>query len=111
MTGTTMADVATVGGAGDASELTSEIVERRPAARARVSSIASFCVLRAKRQDEDEFRVPFRKTESASNAIMAAILQLHLCELPAIHASAMERAFEPYRDWIVESVAREGDET
>lgn len=53
----------------------------------------------------------FNMTESAWNASDVAILQMHPCELSAIHAFAMERAFEPYRDRIVESAAPGGGQT
>ena len=111
MTETTIAAVTTVGRADDARELACAIVERRLAACAQVSRIESFCTWQGKLQNGDEYRVLFNMTESAWNASDVAILQLYPCELLAIHAFAMERAFEPYRDRMVESEAPGGDQT
>jgi len=100
----TIAVVTTLGTADDARELASAIVERRLAACAQVSRIESFYTWKGKLQNEDEYRVLFKTAESAWGAIEEAILQLHPYELPAIHAFAMEYAFEAYRDWILDSV-------
>jgi len=108
MNESTIAVVTTVGSADDAREIASAIVERRLAACAQVSKIESFYTWKGKLQNDDEYRVLFKTTVSAWNAIEAAILELHPYELPAIHAFAMEHAFEPYRDWIAESVVPEG---
>jgi periplasmic divalent cation tolerance protein len=106
----TIAAVSTVGGADDAHELASAIVERRLDACAQVSGIESFCTWNGKLQNEDEYRVLCNKTESGWKATLVAILRLHPRELPAIRAFTMERALGPHRDRIFDPVAPAGDE-
>ena len=47
-----------------------------------------------------ESRILFKVASAAYDAAEQAIRELHPYELPAIHAIAVERAWQPYRDWV-----------
>ena len=100
--------VTTVGNVDDARQLAGAIVGRRPAACAQVAKTESSYSWKGRLQNEDEYRVLFKTVASVWEAIEEAIVQLHPCELPAVHAFARSHAFRPYQDWILNSVGLPG---
>jgi len=92
--------VTTVGNADDAARLARTLVERGVAACAQISAIESYYAWQGAIEHDHEFRVLFKVAAAAYDAAERAIRELHPYELPAIHAIAVERAWEPYRDWV-----------
>lgn len=89
----------------DARRIARTLVERRLAACAQIEAIDSIYRWDGAVHEEPEFRILFKTTEAAYDAVEAAIRALHPYELPAIYAVAAERAHAPYADWVVEGSA------
>lgn len=77
-----------------------EVVERRLAACAQVSEIESFYRWDGALCGEREFRVLFKTTAHAYEAVERAIRELHPYELPAIWAMPVEFVYAPYGEWV-----------
>ena len=92
--------VTTVAERDDAARLARALVERGLAARAQVEAIESVYAWQGKVEQGAEFRILFKVASVAYEAAEQAIRELHPYELPAIHAIAVERAWQPYRDWV-----------
>jgi periplasmic divalent cation tolerance protein len=92
--------VTTVGTAEDAARLARTLVERGLAACAQISSIESFYAWQGAIEHDAEFRVLFKVARGGYEAVERAIRDLHPYELPAIHAIPVERAWQPYADWV-----------
>ena len=92
--------VTTVAERADADRLARTLVERGVAACAQISAIDSVYAWQGKVEAGAEFRVLFKVRAVAYDAAEQAIRELHPYELPAIHAIAVERAWQPYRSWI-----------
>jgi len=92
--------VTTVGSADDAARLARTLVERGIAACAQISAIDSWYAWQGAIEHDAECRVLFKVATAAYDAAERAIRELHPYELPAIHAIAVERAWQPYRDWV-----------
>ena len=82
-----------------------ELVELKLAACAQISEIESFYAWEGAIAHDPEFRILFKTTDEQYPAVEAALRALHDYELPAIHAVALEHAFEPYARWIEECTA------
>jgi periplasmic divalent cation tolerance protein len=92
--------VTTVAERDDAARLARALVERGLAACAQVEAIESVYAWQGKVEQGAEFRILFKVASVAYEAAERAIRELHPYELPAIHAIAVERAWQPYRDWV-----------
>ena len=90
----------TVGDAETARRIAREIVERRLAACAQLSSIESFYVWDGALQQSPEVRIVFKTTDEAWPALERAIVELHPYELPALHAVDVAAIHAPYEAWI-----------
>jgi len=86
----------------DARRIASEIVRRRLAACAQISSVDSCYAWKGELQTEREYRVELKTTADSYAAVEAAIRELHPYELPDIHAVAVDQVFEPYATWVEE---------
>jgi periplasmic divalent cation tolerance protein len=95
--------VTTVGNAADAARLARTLVERGLAACAQISAIESYYAWQGAIEHDDERRILFKVAASAYDVAERAIRELHPYELPAIHAIPVERAWEPYRAWVLEN--------
>jgi len=93
--------VTTVGKRDEASRMARTLVERGLAACAQISAIDSYYAWQGAVEHDDEFRILFKVAAPAYGAAEQAIRELHSYELPAIHAIPIERAWEPYRAWVV----------
>ena len=85
----------------EASRLARALVERGLAACAQISAIDSVYAWQGRVEHGAEFRVLFKVRPAAYDAVEQAIRELHSYELPAIHAIAVERAWQPYCDWVL----------
>jgi len=92
----------TVGDLEHAREIARDLVERKLAACAQIEAIESFYVWAGVLQNEPEYRILLKTTESRYAAVEAAIRELHPYELPAIHAIAVEHVYAPYATWVVQ---------
>ena len=92
--------VTTVGDRDEATRLARTLVERGIAACAQISAIDSVYAWQGRVEQGAEFRVLCKVATAAYDAAEGAIRELHSYELPAIHAIAIERAWQPYRDWV-----------
>jgi periplasmic divalent cation tolerance protein len=92
-----------VGTAEDARRIATEVVRRRLAACAQISSVDSCYSWKGELQTEREYRIEFKTTPAGYAAIEAAIRELHPYELPDIHAVAVDQVFEPYASWVEDS--------
>lgn len=86
----------------DALRIASALVERKLAACAQICEIDSFYAWKGAMQHEPEFRILLKTTDAQYGAVEAAILELHRYELPAIHAVAVDHAYEPYAAWVID---------
>ena len=93
--------VTTVADRDEANRLAYALVEGGLAACAQISAIDSVYAWQGKVEHGAEFRVLFKVATAAYARAEQAIRELHSYELPAIHAIAVERAWEPYRDWVL----------
>ena len=57
-------------------------------------------------EQEPEFRLLLKTTDSARTGVESTIRDLHSYDLPAIHAFAFEHVFPAYATWIAENVQR-----
>ena len=101
--------VTTVGNRDDASRMARALVERGLAACAQISAIDSYYAWKGAVEHDAEFRILFKVAAAAYGAAEQAIRELHAYELPAIHAIAIERAWEPYRAWVEANSRPPGD--
>ena len=100
-----IAVITTVGNLDEARRMAHALVDRKLAACAQISEIESFYTWKGAVQNEKEFRVLFKTTGANYDAVERAIKELHSYELPAIHALALERVYEPYAQWIESNCA------
>jgi periplasmic divalent cation tolerance protein len=88
---TPLAVFTTVGSLDEARRIAREVVERRLAACAHLSTIESFYVWNGTLQNHAEVRIMFKTTDAAYEALERTIRELHSYELPAIHAVHIDR--------------------
>jgi periplasmic divalent cation tolerance protein len=100
-----IAIVTTVASREEAQRLARTLVERRLAACAQISEIESVYRWQGAVQQDGEFRVLFKTTDTRYAEVERAIRELHSYELPAIHAFAFEHVLPAYAQWVVENVA------
>ena len=86
----------------DAQRLARAVVERGLAACAQIGAIESFYTWKGAVQHEPEWRIVFKTRADRYDGIEQALRELHPYELPAIHAVAVERAFDAYAAWVIE---------
>jgi periplasmic divalent cation tolerance protein len=91
-----------VGTAEDARRIATEVVRRRLAACAQISSVDSCYSWQGEMQSEREYRIEFKTTAAGYAAIEAAIRELHPYELPDIHSIEVGEVYEPYATWVEE---------
>jgi periplasmic divalent cation tolerance protein len=94
----------TVGDEEQAQHIAREVVQRRLVACAQIEAIESVFYWQGALCQEREFRLLLKTTADNYAAVEAAIHELHPYELPAIHAVALDRVFEPYAQWVIDSV-------
>lgn len=99
-----IAVVTTVATLDDARRLSRALVERRLAACAQVSPVESCYRWQGELHTEAEYRIVFKTTDAAWDAIARAIGELHGYELPEIHAVALDRVSAAYGDWVAANV-------
>ncbi len=87
----------------EARRIAREVVERKLAACAQLSTVESFYVWKGALEHEGEIRILFKTTDAAYDALERTIRQLHSYELPAIHAVRIDRVFAPYGAWVAEN--------
>jgi periplasmic divalent cation tolerance protein len=92
----------TVANLEEARKIAKALVERKLVACAQISEIESFYTWNGEVQNDQEHRILFKTTEAQYAEVELAIRELHSYELPAIHAMAIEHAYEPYAAWIEE---------
>lgn len=95
-----LAVLTTVASRAEAQRLARALVERDLVACAQISEIESFYRWQGALQNEPEFRLLCKTTQTLYEALEQAILELHPYQVPAIHAYAIERISGPYADWI-----------
>ncbi len=89
--------------------IASTLVERHLVACAQISEIESFYCWKDAVQNDKEFRILLKTTDDRYSAVETAIRELHSYELPAIHAVAIDRVYEPYAAWVVEGSTAESE--
>ena len=94
----------TVATRADAERLARAMVEQRLAACAQINAIDSVYHWKGVLQQEPEWRLLFKTTESARPALQAALRAAHPYELPAIVALPMQ-ADPAFADWVIGEVA------
>lgn len=102
---TPIAVVTTVATIDEARRMAQAVVERRLAACAQISQIESTYRWDGEVRSEPECRIVFKTTDAAWDALERTIRELHSYELPAIHATVLDRVSAPYAGWIVDSTA------
>ena len=80
--------------------LARELVDKGCVACAQISAIDSLYRWEGAIQQEPEYRLMLKACADQYEAIEATILAHHPYELPAIHALAVARVYEPYGEWI-----------
>ena len=92
-----------------ARSLAAALVERKLVACAQISSIQSFYNWQQAVQNDEEYRLLLKTTSERYPDVEAAILEMHSYDLPAIVAFDITQAYEPYAEWVADSVsAKEG---
>jgi periplasmic divalent cation tolerance protein len=102
MSGGVISVSTSVASAEDARRIATEIVRRRLAACAQISSVDSCYSWQDQVQSEREYRIELKTTADSYAAVEAAIRELHPYELPDIHSVAIDQVFEPYATWVEE---------
>lgn len=97
----------TVGSLDEARMIARVLVEKKLVACAQITGIESFYAWNGAVQNDKEFRVMLKTTKARYKAVEAAIRALHSYALPAIHAVAVEHAYEPYATWVRQCSADE----
>lgn len=95
-----LAVITTVGSRQEARRIGAALVERHLVACAQISEIESFYHWHGSLQQEPEFRLLLKTTESRYSAVEQAIGELHSYALPAIHALVIEKVYAPYAAWV-----------
>ncbi|MDH3209522.1 MAG: divalent-cation tolerance protein CutA [Burkholderiaceae bacterium] len=90
----------TVANIEEARKIANLLVERKLVACAQISEIESYYSWDGALQHDNEYRVLLKTKEACYPAVEASIRELHSYELPAIHALALERVYEPYAAWV-----------
>lgn len=83
--------------------LAREMVERRLAACAQITSIESIYRWKGAIEHDGEFRLLLKTRASAYPRLEAALRECHPYELPAIHAISTAQADPAYADWVRDS--------
>ncbi len=91
----------------EAREIAAALVERKLVACAQISEIESFYRWEGAVHHEPEFRILLKTTEERYAAVESAIRELHSYTLPAIVAIPIDRAYEPYAEWVAGESAGE----
>jgi periplasmic divalent cation tolerance protein len=102
MSGGVISVSTSVASAEDARRIATEIVRRRLAACAQISSVDSCYSWQDQVQSEREYRIELKTTADSYAAVEAAIRELHPYELPDIHSVAVDQVFAPYATWVEE---------
>ena len=89
----------------EARAIAAALVERKLAACAQISSIQSFYTWEGEVQNDDEYRLVVKTTDTRYADVEAAILELHSYDLPAVVAFDISQAYGPYADWIAASAS------
>ena len=97
---THIAVVTTIDKQAEARTIARTLVERQLVACAQISEIESFYCWEGNVQNDPEYRVLCKTTETQYSAVEKAILDMHSYELPAIHAFALEHVHKAYGAWI-----------
>jgi periplasmic divalent cation tolerance protein len=96
-----LAVITTVASREEARKIAAAVVERKLVACAQISEIESFYAWKGAVQHEPEFRLLLKTTEAQYQAVETAIRELTSYELPAIHAVAVEHAYDAYASWVI----------
>ena len=103
---THLAVFTTIDSHSSAQAMAQNIVERKLAACVQISAIESFYTWNDAVQHDQEFRLVFKTTAAAYQALENAIRELHTYELPAIYALPVEKMFEPYQAWVDQMLSK-----
>ncbi len=97
-----IAVLTTAGSLDEARTIARGVVERNLAACAQISEIESFYHWNRAVQNDKEYRILFKTTDEMYGAVERSIRELHSYELPGIFSFAVDAAYVPYADWIVQ---------
>ena len=100
---TTIAVLTTTSSLAEAKAIAHALVERSLAACVQISEIESVYRWEGAVQQDSEYRLLVKTTETRYEDVEAAIRELHSYELPAICAFDFRHTFEPYADWVAEN--------
>lgn len=89
----------------EARSIAAALVERKLAACVQISTIQSFYTWQGAVKSDDEFRILVKTTEDRYADVEAAVLELHSYDLPAVFALDVSRAYEPFAEWVTDSVS------
>ena len=90
----------TIDSEAQARKIAAALVERRLAACVQVSEIESFYTWDDATQNDREFRLMIKTTDTRYSDVEAAIRELHSYDLPAIYALDIDSVYAPYADWV-----------
>lgn len=79
------------------------LVERKLAACAQISEIESIYRWQGAVQNEREYRVLVKTTDSMYATVERTIKELHSYELPAVFSLPVDEAYVPYAEWIAQN--------
>ena len=88
----------------EARKLTKTLVKQKLAACAQISEIESFYTWENDIQNDQEFRIMFKTTKDKYKDVEKSILKIHSYDLPAIYAVDVDELYQPYGDWVNESI-------
>ena len=89
----------------EARSIAAALVERKLAACVQISPIQSYYRWQGAVQNDEEFRILIKTVEERYADVEAAILELHSYDLPAVLALDVTHAYEPYCEWVDDSVS------
>jgi periplasmic divalent cation tolerance protein len=95
----------TAGNVDEARRIAGAVVERRLAACAQITEIDSFYRWQGAVQNDKEYRILIKTTDTQYANVEAVIRELHSYDLPAIYSMPFEHTFGPYAQWISEESA------
>jgi periplasmic divalent cation tolerance protein len=101
---TIIAVLTTIDNEDRARTIATELVRRKLAACVQVSQIESVYTWEGQVQQTPEFRLLVKTTSERYTAVEEAIRELHDYDLPAIVGFEMPHAYEPFAEWVTESV-------
>ncbi|MBL8350351.1 MAG: divalent-cation tolerance protein CutA [Burkholderiaceae bacterium] len=99
----------TVGSREAALKLAQAAVEGRLAACVQITPIESVYAWQGALQQEAEFRLLFKTTQRAHDALVQAIRALHPYQLPALYTLPVAACTDEYRAWVIDNTLAASD--